>query len=204
MWRVLARSRFWRAVVSAVEEPDDPACHQHDDEADLDDLRPSHLADTIVVAVTEMVQMGWMCIPVRSAAGPPMSGLVGGRTRIGLRVLVCGGALVSRDERPPAPEPLPHPVVDNHCHLDMARDRAEPTPLEQALKESAAVGVPRVVHIGCDLDGARWAVDAATRHDALVAGVALHANEAPRLAAAGELDAALDEIETLVVSSERV
>jgi len=111
---------------------------------------------------------------------------------------------VSPDERPPLPEPLPHPVVDNHCHLDMARDDAEPTPLEQVLKESAAVGVPRVVHIGCDLPGARWAVDAATRHDALVAGVALHANEAPRLAAAGELDAALDEIETLVVSSERV
>ena len=32
---------------------------------------------------------------------------------------------------------------------------------------------------------------AAAEHDALVAGVALHPNEAPRLAAAGELDAAL-------------
>ena len=111
---------------------------------------------------------------------------------------------MSRDERPPAPEPLPFPVVDNHCHLDMARDDAEPTPLEQVLKEAAAVGVPRVVHIGCDLPGARWAVDAATRHDALVAGVALHANEAPGLADAGQLDAALDEIEALVESSDRV
>lgn len=106
--------------------------------------------------------------------------------------------------RPPAPEPLPHPVVDNHCHLDMARDGAEPTPVEVALKEAADVGVLRVVHIGCDLPGARWAVDAATRHESLVAGVALHPNEAPRLAATGQLDAALEEIEALVESSARV
>ena len=53
---------------------------------------------------------------------------------------------------------------------------------------AAAVGVPRIVQIGCDLPGARWAVETAARHDALVAGVALHPNEAPRLAAAGALD----------------
>jgi TatD DNase family protein len=111
---------------------------------------------------------------------------------------------MSHDSRPPAPEPLPHPVVDNHCHLDMARDDAEPTPVEVALKEAAEVGVPRVVHIGCDLPGARWAVDAAARHDALVAGVALHPNEAPRLAAAGRLESALGEIEELAASSDRV
>jgi TatD DNase family protein len=105
---------------------------------------------------------------------------------------------------PPAPEPLPHPVVDNHCHLDMARDDADPTPVEVALKEAAAVGVPRVVQIGCELPGARWAVEQADRHDALVAGVALHPNEAPRLAAADGLAAALAEIETLAGSSDRV
>jgi TatD DNase family protein len=151
----------------------------------------------MVAGLTGMVQISRMYVR------PDLS-RTAGRIRIGLRVLVCGGALVSRDERPPAPEPLPHPVVDNHCHLDMARDGAEPTPVERALKESAAVGVPRVVHIGCDLPGARWAVDAATRHEALVAGVALHPNEAPRLAAAGRLDSALHEIEALVESNDRV
>jgi TatD DNase family protein len=111
---------------------------------------------------------------------------------------------MSRDSRPPAPEPLPHPVVDNHCHLDMAREGAELTPVEVALTEAAEVGVPRVVHIGCDLPGARWAVDAATRHPPLVAGVALHPNEAPRLAAAGRLESGIEEIEALADSSERV
>jgi TatD DNase family protein len=111
---------------------------------------------------------------------------------------------MSREIRPPAPEPLPHPVVDNHCHLDMARDDAEPTPVEAALKEAAEVGVQRVVHIGCDLPGVRWAVDAAARYAPLVAGVALHPNEAPRLAAVGRLDAALEEVATLAGSSDRV
>ena len=106
--------------------------------------------------------------------------------------------------RPPAPDPLPHPVVDNHCHLDITRDGDAPLSTEEALAAAAAVGVPRIVQIGCDLPGARWAVEAANDYPAIVAGVALHPNEAPRLASAGRLDEALDEIEALAVSSERV
>ncbi|WP_309647666.1 TatD family hydrolase [Nocardioides sp.] len=105
-------------------------------------------------------------------------------------------------ERPPAPEPLPHPVVDNHCHLDIADGDWLAT--EEAIAAAAAVGVSRIVQIGCDLPGARWAVEAAERHDALVAGVALHPNEAPRLAEAGTLDAALDEIERLAQVHDKV
>ncbi len=99
-------------------------------------------------------------------------------------------------ERPPDPEPLPSPVVDNHCHLDIgAHDGpGEPVPVDLALARAAAVGVPRIVQIGCDLPGARWAVATARAYDAVVAGVALHPNEAPRLAAAGLLDDALVEI----------
>jgi TatD DNase family protein len=109
-----------------------------------------------------------------------------------------------RTSRPPSPEPLPHPVVDNHCHLDITRDGDTPLPPDEALAAAAAVGVTRIVQIGCDLPGARWAVEAADAHEAVVAGVALHPNEAPRLAAAGSLDRALDEIEALASSSERV
>jgi TatD DNase family protein len=82
-------------------------------------------------------------------------------------------------------------VVDNHCHLDIA-DGPDGSwlPTDRALAAAAEVGVTRIVQIGCDLPGARWAVEAATRHDALVAGVALHPNEAPRLAQQGRLEAA--------------
>ena len=105
-------------------------------------------------------------------------------------------------ERPPAPEPLPHPVVDNHCHLDIADGEWLET--SEALTRAAEVGVRRIVQIGCDLPGAQWAVDAALEHDTLVAGVALHPNEAPRLAAEGRLDDALAEIERLAGAHEKV
>ena len=110
-----------------------------------------------------------------------------------------------RPSRPEVPEPLPHPVVDNHCHLDIVRhDEADSLTVEQALSLAAAVGVPRIVQIGCDLPGARWAVEAAVSHPEVVAGVALHPNEAPRLAREGRLEEALDEIEQLAASSDRV
>lgn len=105
-------------------------------------------------------------------------------------------------ERPPAPEPLPHPVVDNHCHLDIADGDWVAT--EDAIAAADAVGVPRIVQIGCDLPGARWAVAAAAEHDALVAGVALHPNEAPGLAAEGRLDEAIAEIERLAGAHDKV
>jgi TatD DNase family protein len=105
-------------------------------------------------------------------------------------------------ERPPLPEPLPHPVVDNHCHLDIADGEWLAT--DEAIAAATEVGVARIVQIGCDLPGARWAVEAAASNDALVAGVALHPNEAPRLAATGDLEAALQEIERLAQAHDKV
>jgi TatD DNase family protein len=105
---------------------------------------------------------------------------------------------------PEVPEPLPHPVVDNHCHLDITRGEEAALPVDEALALAASVGVTRIVQVGCDLPGARWAVEAAQAHPQVVAGVALHPNEAPRLAAEGRLEEALAEVERLVDSSARV
>ena len=102
-----------------------------------------------------------------------------------------------RDRRPPAPDPLPIPVVDNHTHLDMGRDGEDAPDLQAVIEAATAVGVPRMVQIGCDLPGARFTVEAIDRYAALLGGVALHPNEAPRLQDRGELDAARAEIERL-------
>ena len=98
---------------------------------------------------------------------------------------------------PDAPDPLPIAVVDNHTHLDIARDGEQPPDVAAAVAAAAAVGVDRLVQIGCDLPGARFTVDVVDRHPQVLGGGAIHPNEAPRLAAAGTLDAAYREIEEL-------
>ena len=97
----------------------------------------------------------------------------------------------------PAPDALPIPVVDNHTHLDISRDGKDLPDIQSVIDAAAAVGVPRMVQIGCDLPGARFTIEAIERYAALLGGVALHPNEAPRLQTLGELDSAKAEIEVL-------
>jgi len=105
----------------------------------------------------------------------------------------------SRRGEPEAPDPLPIPVVDNHTHLDISRKGHEVTvaDLGPVLAAAATVGVDRVVQVGCDVAGAEFAVAAAEAHPAVLAGVAIHPNEAPGLAEAGALDGAIARIEEL-------
>jgi TatD DNase family protein len=79
------------------------------------------------------------------------------------------------------------PVVDGHAHLDHTRQGDQPFDLAQALAAAAAVNVTRVIQIGCELDSARWTVQAIERHPQLLGGVALHPTEASAVVAAGTL-----------------
>ena len=65
-------------------------------------------------------------------------------------------------DRPARPEPLPYPVVDSHCHLDVADGKTDLAPAD-AIAAAAAVGVTRIVQVGCDVAGSQWAVRAAER-----------------------------------------
>jgi TatD DNase family protein len=96
--------------------------------------------------------------------------------------------------RPELPEPLPVPVVDSHCHLDAAEPISGVAPAE-AIELAAAVGVTRIVQVGCDVASSQWAVAAADRWAPVVASVAMHPNDAARLGAG--LPSALTEIEAL-------
>lgn len=101
------------------------------------------------------------------------------------------------DGWPEAPEALPSPVVDNHCHMDHRIRGGLLIPVDEALDRAAAVGVTRTVQVGCDVESSQWAVETATAYPSVVAAVALHPNEAPRLDEEGSLDSALAEIDRL-------
>lgn len=97
---------------------------------------------------------------------------------------------------PPAPEPLPVPVMDNHTHLDFP-DGTAPVSVAAALDAASAVGVQGAVQVGCDLESSRFTVRAVELDRRLLGAVALHPNDAPDYARRGELDSALAEIEDL-------
>lgn len=86
-----------------------------------------------------------------------------------------------------APPALVRPVVDTHCHLDMCAADHGPS-VAQALAAAQAVGVGKVIQVGCDVAGSRWAAATATEFDDVWAAVALHPNEAPRIHAEGGLN----------------
>ena len=107
----------------------------------------------------------------------------------------------SRDlSYPPLPEPLTVPVYDNHTHLEIA-DGSLPLDYLEHLDRASSVGVRGVVQVGGDLETSRWSAEVAANEPRMLAAVAIHPNEAPRLP---DLDTALAEIEALARSHDRV
>lgn len=93
---------------------------------------------------------------------------------------------------PPVPEPLTHPIVDTHTHLDICTgvrlplgagepepevspDAEEEFPSLDFFHDTAAeAGVRRIVQIGCDLPAARWTTElVASQYAGTISGTAL-------------------------------
>ena len=108
-----------------------------------------------------------------------------------------------RLEYPPAPEPLPVPVIDNHAHLDF-RDGLVRVTVQEHLDTAEAVGVTGAVLVGYDVASSEFAVTAAQQEPRAKAAVALHPNDAPILAEAGEYDDAFSRIAELAQHPETV
>ena len=118
-----------------------------------------------------------------------------------------GAAAGPAAHHPPLPEALPRPVVDAHCHIAMQSDRHGAhdalTP-QQSLDLARSVNVTGIVQVGCSIRDVAEAAAMAEEHPGILAAIGIHPNEAPRLAARGELDAAIATVERLAAGSERV
>ncbi|WP_082309287.1 TatD family hydrolase [Leucobacter musarum] len=98
--------------------------------------------------------------------------------------------------RPEPPEPLPVAIYDNHTHLEFEDGVDQLDPLD-SLARAEQVGVRGVVQVGTDLETSRWSAQLAASDPRVLAAVALHPNEAPRVAAQGLLCEQLSELSRL-------
>ena len=113
--------------------------------------------------------------------------------------------VLAESSLPPLPEPLASPCIDSHTHLDTVEEFTGLAP-GTSLRLAAEVGITRLVQIGCDVAGSRFAEQFARSHDGVVAAVAIHPNDAAELAARSrsELDEALARIDELAAAGPHV
>ncbi len=102
----------------------------------------------------------------------------------------------SEVELPPDPLPLSVTTVDAHCHLDIFTEGGPGgAGVRAVLDRAKAVGIDRIVQVGCDVESSRYSVECANAFPGeVVAAIALHPNDAPRLP---DLESALSEIEEM-------
>ena len=102
----------------------------------------------------------------------------------------------SEVELPPDPLPLSVTTVDAHCHLDIFTEGGPGgVGVRAVLDRAKAVGIDRIVQVGCDVESSRYSVECANAFPGeVVAAIALQPNDAPRLP---DLEGALSEIEEM-------
>ncbi|MGO1545121.1 MAG: TatD family hydrolase [Gulosibacter sp.] len=97
---------------------------------------------------------------------------------------------------PELPAPLAVPCYDNHTHLEI-EDGETGLEIGEHMDLAERVNILGAITVGGDVASSRWQVWAANEDPRLLAAVAIHPNEAPRVAAAGNLDSHLAEIREL-------
>jgi TatD DNase family protein len=89
---------------------------------------------------------------------------------------------------------LPAPgAFDAHTHMDILG-----LPVDGVLAAAHAVGIARVVNVGCDLPSCRWSVSCAAEYDSVYATVAIHPNETATVD--DRRDVVLAELEAMAAS----
>ena len=88
--------------------------------------------------------------------------------------------VIERLGLPALPDALPRPTTDSHTHLDSTQEFSG-LRVSDNIAAAAAVGVHRIVQIGCDLPSAQWSAQLAANNPQVVATVAIHPNDSARM-----------------------
>ena len=88
--------------------------------------------------------------------------------------------VIERLGLPALPDALPRPTTDSHTHLDSTQEFSG-LRVSDNIAAAAAVGVHRIVQIGCDLRSAQWSAQLAANNPQVVAAVAIHPNDSARM-----------------------
>ena len=99
---------------------------------------------------------------------------------------------------PTAPDPLSVGVYDNHAHLEFA-DGDNPMSALEHLERSVEAGVLGVIQVGTDVETSHWSAALAAREPRVLAAIAIHPNEAPKLIETVEFDAAMAVLDELAL-----
>lgn len=99
-------------------------------------------------------------------------------------------------EYPPAPQPSPVPVVDNHTHLDF-RDGYVRLSVTDVMDAAATVNVVGAIQVATNLEAVQYTIEALDQEPRLRGAFAIHPNETVALAQEGKLDEAIDQIAQL-------
>jgi TatD DNase family protein len=83
----------------------------------------------------------------------------------------------------PLPEPLDVMCVDAHAHLELVTNTEPDSPeIAAVILQAKSVGIDRLVQVGYSAEQSQWGVQLADQWPGVVlAAVALHPNEAPRV-----------------------
>lgn len=96
-------------------------------------------------------------------------------------------------EYPPAPQPSPVPVVDNHTHLDFRDGYVRLTPTE-VMDAAETVNVVGAIQVATDRESAQYTIAALDQEPRLRGAVAIHPNDTVKLAQDGTLDEAIEQV----------
>jgi TatD DNase family protein len=111
-----------------------------------------------------------------------------------------------RNVYPEVPDKLPHGIIDNHTHIDLADffEIKNPLTIDGHLKYNEHANIVGIVQSGTTLDSSIYACDIANKYKEVKASIGIHPNEAPGIIKNKQFGEQIQKIYDLAKNNEQV